>query len=50
MSGDLNRQGVVGDARLATAEIGRAIAEHQADAFVAFLRDVVAFNMDDLAP
>ena len=50
MAGDLNRQGVVGDARLATAEIGRAIAEHQADAFVAFLRDVAAFDMNDLAP
>ncbi|MBO0905286.1 creatininase family protein [Jiella sonneratiae] len=50
MAGDLNRAGVVGDAGLATPEIGRAIAEHQAEAFVAFLRDVLAFDMDDLAP
>ncbi|NDW06644.1 creatininase family protein [Jiella pacifica] len=50
MAGDLNRQGVVGDAQLATPEMGRAIAEHQAEAFVAFLRDVLAFDLNDLAP
>lgn len=50
MAGDLNREGVVGDAALATADIGGAIAEHQADGFVAFLRDVLAFDMSDLAP
>lgn len=48
MAGDLNEAGVVGDARLATAEIGRAIADHQADAFIAFLGDVLAFDLDDL--
>ncbi|MCE7029199.1 creatininase family protein [Jiella avicenniae] len=50
MAGDLNRRGAVGDARLATADIGRAIAEHQADAFIVFLRDVLAFDLEDLAP
>lgn len=50
MAGDLNREGVVGDARLATPEIGRAIAEHQAEAFVAFLRDVLAFDLNELTP
>ena len=45
MAQDLNPAGVVGDARLATAEIGAAIAAHQADAFTAFLDDVLAFDL-----
>jgi creatinine amidohydrolase len=44
MAQDLNPAGVVGDARLATAEIGAAIAAHQADAFTALLDDVLAFD------
>ncbi|MEH6717964.1 MAG: creatininase family protein [Aurantimonas endophytica] len=50
MARDLNTAGVVGDARLATAEIGAAIAEHQASAFLAFLDDVLEFDLDRLAP
>lgn len=49
MARDLNDEGVVGDASLATAAIGKAIADHQADAFVAFLDDVLAFDLADLA-
>ncbi|MDY8108347.1 creatininase family protein [Fulvimarina sp. 2208YS6-2-32] len=45
MSDDLNPCGVVGDARLATREIGAAIAAHQADAFIGFIRDVAAFDL-----
>lgn len=47
-SRDLNPHGVVGDARLASAEIGRAIADHQARAFVELLEDVAAFDLDRL--
>ena len=46
---DLNRDGAVGDASAATAEKGRATAEHQADAFIALLRDVARFPLDELA-
>ncbi|MEF2550430.1 creatininase family protein [Aurantimonas sp. A2-1-M11] len=49
MAGDLNPAGVVGDARLATAEIGAAIAAHQAEAFTPFLDDVLAFDLARLA-
>ncbi|MEX6505278.1 creatininase family protein [Jiella sp. M17.18] len=49
MADDLNPSGVVGDARLATAEIGRAIAEYQADAFIDFLDDVAAFDLERLS-
>ena len=45
---DLNTDGVVGDATLATPEIGAAIAEHQASAFLAFLDDVLAFDLSRL--
>jgi len=46
---DLNPDGAVGDASLATAEKGRLTAEHQADAFVALLRDVARFPLGGLA-
>jgi creatinine amidohydrolase len=46
---DLNPDGAVGDASIATAEKGRLTAEHQADAFIALLRDVVRFPLDGLA-
>ena len=39
---DLNPHGVVGDASAATAEKGRAVAEHQAKGFVELLEDVRA--------
>lgn len=48
LAGDLNPAGVVGDARLATAAIGRAIAEHQAARFAEFLEDVAGFDLDRL--
>jgi creatinine amidohydrolase len=46
---DLNADGALGDASAATAEKGRLTAEHQADAFIAFLRDVARFPLDQLA-
>ena len=46
---DLNPDGAVGDASLATAEKGRLTAEHQADAFVALLHDVARFPLSELA-
>ena len=39
---DLNANGVVGDASMATAEKGRAVAEHQARGFITLLEDVRA--------
>ena len=50
MAGDLNPAGVVGDARLATAAIGAQIAAHQAEAFCAYLDDVLAFDLNRLMP
>ena len=46
---DLNSDGAVGDASIATAEKGRLTAEHQADAFIALIRDVARFPLDRLA-
>jgi creatinine amidohydrolase len=40
IASDLNPHGVVGNASLATAEKGRAVAEHQAKGFVELLSDV----------
>ena len=40
IASDLNPHGVVGNAAIATAEKGRAVAEHQARGFVELLRDV----------
>jgi creatinine amidohydrolase len=45
---DINRDGAVGDASAATAEKGRLTAEHQADAFIALLRDVARFPLNEL--
>ncbi|WP_420391697.1 creatininase family protein [Acuticoccus sp.] len=44
-AGDLSPYGVVGDATRATADMGRAIAEHQAAGFVELLRDVAAIDL-----
>jgi creatinine amidohydrolase len=49
IAGDLNPDGAVGDASAATAEKGRLTAEHQADGFIALLRDVARFPLDRLA-
>src|SRR5262245_7439072 len=46
---DLNPDGAVGDASLATAEKGRLTAEHQADGFIALIRDVARFPLAQLA-
>jgi creatinine amidohydrolase len=46
---DLNPDGAVGDASAATAAKGRATAEHQADGFIALLRDMTRFPLDRLA-
>src|SRR3954452_1358954 len=44
---DLNPDGAVGDASAGTAEKGRLTAEFQADGFIALLRDVARFSLDD---
>lgn len=45
IASDLNPAGVVGDASAATAEKGRAVAEHQARGFIGLLRDVEGFDL-----
>ncbi|RVC11178.1 creatininase family protein [Mesorhizobium sp. M7A.F.Ca.CA.002.15.2.1] len=40
IASDLNPNGVVGDASIATAEKGRLTAEYQADGFISLLQDV----------
>lgn len=45
-AGDLNASGAIGDARLGTAEAGRAALDHGARAFLALLRDVDRFEID----
>ncbi len=49
IASDLNRQGVVGEAAFATAEKGRATAEHQARGFVELLREVRAVPLAEFA-
>jgi creatinine amidohydrolase len=46
---DLNPDGAVGDASRAAADKGHLTAEHQADGFIALLRDVARFPLDQLA-
>ena len=48
LAGDLNPQGVTGNAAAATPRIGAAIAAHQAAAFVALLGEVAAAEVDSL--
>lgn len=45
---DLNPDGAVGDASIATADKGRLTAEHQAAGFIALLRDMTSFSLDRL--
>ena len=45
IASDLSDAGTVGDATRATAERGAAIARHQAEGFVAMLREVEAFDL-----
>lgn len=47
IASDLNENGVVGDASLATAEKGRLTAEHQAEGFIRLLGDVRAARLAD---
>ncbi|AWN40948.1 creatininase family protein [Methylobacterium durans] len=44
-AGDLHPSGAIGDARLGTAEAGRAALDHGARAFVALLRDIDRFDL-----
>jgi creatinine amidohydrolase len=46
---DINPDGAVGDASAATAEKGRLTADHQADGFIALLRDAARFPLGELA-
>jgi creatinine amidohydrolase len=43
---DLHPSGAIGDARIGTAEAGRAALDHAAAAFIALLHDVDAFELD----
>ena len=45
-AGDLHPSGALGDARIGTAEAGRAALDHAAAAFIALLHDVDAFELD----
>jgi creatinine amidohydrolase len=45
---DLNAEGPVGNAAIATAEKGRKTAEHQVEGAIALLRDITAFRLDRL--
>lgn len=48
LAGDLNPAGVTGNAAAATAEIGAAIAAHQAAAFVSFLKELAQAELASL--
>jgi creatinine amidohydrolase len=50
VSSDLNPAGVVGNAAAATAQKGRATAEHQARGLIALLGDLAALPLDGIAP
>lgn len=47
---DLNRHGVAGDARLATAEMGRLLVEGYGQSLAAAIQDARAFPLDRLRP
>ncbi|MEX0839136.1 MAG: peptidoglycan-binding domain-containing protein, partial [Parvibaculum sp.] len=49
MAHDLNRHGVVGDARLATTEMGRMLVEGYGAVLAAIVRDARAFPLDRAA-
>ncbi|MEM7686372.1 MAG: creatininase family protein [Pseudomonadota bacterium] len=50
IASDLNRDGTVGDASLATADKGHATAEHQVAGFIELLRKVEAQSLDGFEP
>jgi creatinine amidohydrolase len=45
---DLNPDGALGNASIATADKGAQTAEHQADGFIALVRDMTAFSLSRL--
>jgi len=47
-AGDLNPNGVVGDATKATAAMGKQLAEHAADGFIDFLKEVAKVDLSVL--
>ncbi len=47
IASDLNPEGVVGEAKEATAEKGAATALHQASGFIELLRDVEKARLED---
>lgn len=47
IASDLNEHGVLGDAHLATADKGRATAQHAVAGFITMLRDVVKMDLPD---
>jgi creatinine amidohydrolase len=47
LADDLNPNGVVGDASIATAEKGRLTAEFQADGFITLLKDMRKARLAD---
>ena len=49
LAADLNRAGAVGDARLATADIGRRLVEHYGDTLAAVIRNARTFPIEKLA-
>jgi creatinine amidohydrolase len=49
LAADLHPAGVVGDARLATAELGRRLVEHYGRALAEVIRDTRAFPLERLA-
>ena len=48
LAGDLNRAGVVGDARQADADMGRRLVEHYGEALADVIRDTREFPLDRL--
>jgi len=48
MTQDLNAQGACGDARLATAEAGKAILDHMAGQLVRLLLEIAAYPLENL--
>ncbi len=48
LAGDLNPQGVVGDARIATPEMGARLVRHYADVLAEVIADTGAFPLDAL--
>ena len=42
---DLNAAGVVGDAKAATAELGKALVDHAAQGLAELIRDLLRFEL-----